>query len=286
VAHLLLLVVASGVSLYAIFLAMLWHFQERVVFQPPAAQLATDVPARRFTYRTSDGVELFAYVVGDCATGATTVLAFHGNAELARWMVSWANELARRSGACVVLPEYRGYDGAPGSPTYAASRLDALAALTFTRDTLGVATDRIVYFGHSLGTAIATELASAEPPRSLVLQAPFSSARAMAARMAIPGPAVVWGLISRVHFDTVGRVRQLACPVWVAHGTSDLVIPVGMGRAVFAAARAQGRLLIVDGAGHNDVPVKGGEAYWRWLVDAVAPPAATAAAPSGTRSAP
>ena len=77
-AHLLLLVVASIVSLYAIFLATLWRFQERVVFQPPAALLATDVPARRFAYRSGDDVELFAYVVGDCTTAETTVPAYRG----------------------------------------------------------------------------------------------------------------------------------------------------------------------------------------------------------------
>lgn len=284
--HLLLLVAASVVSLYAIFLATLWRFQERVVFQPPAALPATDVPARRLAYRSSDGIELFAYVVGDCTTAATTVLAFHGNAELARWMVPWALELARRSAACVVLPEIRGYDGTRGAPTYESSSLDARAALAFTRDTLRAAPDRIVYFGHSLGTAIATELASAEPPRSLVLQAPFSTARAMAARMVVPGFTFLWQLISRVHFDTVTRVRRLRCPVWVAHGTIDFVIPVAMGREVFEAAPVQGRLLIVDGAAHSDIPAKGGEAYWRWLVDAVAPPAAIAGAPSETRSAP
>ena len=60
-------------------------------------------------------------------------------------------------------------------------------------------------------------------------------------------------------------MRSLRCPVWVAHGTRDVVIPVRMGREVFNSAAVKGELLIVDGAGHNDVPEVGGDAYWRWL---------------------
>src|SRR5215217_1979110 len=96
-----------------------------------------------------------------------------------------------------------GYDGIPGAPTYATSAHDARAALAYVRDSLGVASNNVVLFGHSLGSAIAAELAAAQHPRSLVLQAPFSSARAMAARMAVPGLTAFFGLISRIHFDTI-----------------------------------------------------------------------------------
>ena len=64
------------VLLYAGLLAMLWWFQERVVFQPPSGVAASDVPARRVEYRAADGVQLFAYVVGDCSPHRTAMLAF------------------------------------------------------------------------------------------------------------------------------------------------------------------------------------------------------------------
>ena len=213
----------------------------------------------------SDGVELFAYVVGECTSANTVIIAFHGNADIARWFVPWAFDVVRQTSACVIVPEYRGYDGAGGRPTYASSALDARAAVDYARQSLGADQSRLVYFGHSLGTAIATELARAQSPRSLILQSPFTSARAMARRMFVPGLTLFWSTISRVHFDTVVAVRSLRCPVWVAHGTRDVVIPVRMGREVFNSAAVKGELLIVDGAGHNDVPEVGGEAYWRWL---------------------
>ena len=274
---------------------MLWWFQERVVFQPPSGVAASDVPARRVEYRAADGVQLFAYVVGDCSPHRTAMLAFHGNADIARWLVPWANVAVRETNACVVIPEYRGYDGVTGRPTYAGSSLDARAAFSFVRDTLHVAPANMVFFGHSLGTAIAAELAAAETPRSLILQSPFSTARAMAARMFLPGLTAFWRMVSRVHFDTIERVRALRAPVWVAHGDRDIIIPVRMGREVFDAAGRKGELLIVRGAGHNDVADVGGRDYWAWLSQAVnaAPVAAsrgttdtTRDARAGTRSAP
>jgi fermentation-respiration switch protein FrsA (DUF1100 family) len=78
-----------------------------------------------------------------------------------------------------------------------------------------------------------------------------------------------WGLISRIHFDTVARVAELDTPVWVAHGERDLIIPTRMGRRVFEAARSKGELLLVPRAGHNDVPDTGGEAYWAWMAKAL-----------------
>src|SRR5688572_9580585 len=106
-------------------------------------------------------------------------------------------------------------------------------------------------------------------PAALVLQSPFSSARDMAARMFVPPIPWLWRQISRVHYDTRAAVASMDVPVHVAHGTRDLNIPARMGRLVFHASRRPGTLLLVDGAGHNDVADVGGERYWRWLLEAV-----------------
>jgi fermentation-respiration switch protein FrsA (DUF1100 family) len=76
-------------------------------------------------------------------------------------------------------------------------------------------------------------------------------------------------MISRVHYQTASRVRQLEVPVHVAHGELDVIIPVRMGRSVYEAARRKGALLLVREAGHNDVPIAGGASYWRWVGEAL-----------------
>lgn len=259
------LAVAAAAAALVLLLVALWWGQERILFQPSAGPYPDGAPARRVAYRAADGTELFAYVLGDEAAAARgAVLMFHGNADLAAWRVPWGEEVARRTGRLVVLAEYRGYAGLPGPPSVAGARADALAALAWLR-AQPVAHDRIAYYGHSLGSAIATELAAAHPPETLLLESPFSSARDMA-RIVIGGPMErLWRTVSRIPYDTEARVRELEVPVWVSHGTADLIIPVRMGRDVHAAAARAGELLLVRGAGHNDVPERGGAAYWRWL---------------------
>jgi uncharacterized protein len=269
VLRLIYLAAAGAALVYVGLLAGLWYYQERVLFQPPRRVPDEPVAARRVSYPAADGVELFAYLVGECTAPGLTVVAFHGNAEVSRWSVPWALRLARATGACVMLPEYRGYDGIAGGPTYATSALDAKAATDFLANSLYVAPSSVVLYGHSLGSAVAAELAAHQTPRALVLQSPLSTARAMAERLGVPGITGLWWLISRIHFDTPARVRAIASPVWVSHGDRDIVIPVRMGYEVFAAAADKGELLVVKGAGHNDVAEVGGEAYWAWLVRAV-----------------
>lgn len=256
-----------------LMLVVLWRRQERIVFQPPADVPAAPAVARRVEFAADDGHPLYGYLVQPVtATGAppAILIAFHGNADLSAWFVPWARELAERSGAAVFVPEYRGYGGIPGSPTYESSASDARGALAWVNAEYPGAP--VALYGHSLGSAIAAELAEFMTPRlpaALVLQSPFTSAQAMAARMLVPPIPGLWSLISRVHYDTRRVVGALDVPVHVAHGTRDVVIPVRMGRAVFAAAKRPGALLIVEGAGHNDVADAGGRDYWRWITTAL-----------------
>jgi fermentation-respiration switch protein FrsA (DUF1100 family) len=254
--------------------AWLWRNQERVVFQPPNLRVDAPPSARRVEFDADDGHALFGYVLERSdSSPATMVIAFHGNADMAAWTVPWARELSRRADVTVFVPEYRGYDGIAGPPSYRTAASDARGALAFALREFRPA--RIVLFGHSLGSAVATELArELQPagPAALVLQSPLTSAREMASRMLVPPFPSLWRLIARVHYDTRGIVMTLDTPVFVAHGTSDLIVPVRMGRQVFHGARRPGTLLLVQGAGHNDVADVGGERYWQWLVDAVRRP--------------
>jgi alpha-beta hydrolase superfamily lysophospholipase len=254
--------------------ALLWVPQERLVFQPPrprARHRAVPDGAELVDYAAADGQPLFGYVVRPPAPGdgaPRAALVFHGNAELARDSVPWAREAARRTGHTLFVAEYRGYAGLPGTPSYAGSRLDAQAAHDAACAALGVRGSELALFGHSLGSAVAAELAAARPPRSLVLQSPFTSARAMARMTAAP-LARWWERLARVHFDTAARVAALDVPVWVAHGGLDLIVPPAMGRAVHARARRPGELLVVPLAGHNNVARVGDARYWTWLARAV-----------------
>lgn len=253
-------------------LAVLWWKQEKILFQPPGHADIGDVPADKIQYTAADGQPLFGFLVGG-APASKVLLCFHGNADLAVWQLEWASDVVHRFGITVFLAEYRGYGGIPGKPTYSASALDSEAAYLCVVEQLHVAPGRILFFGHSLGSAVAAELAKRHPTRALLLQSPFTSAREMA-RLTLARPVTrIWKLVSRIHFDVVAVVKTVDARVSVVHGTRDLVIPSRMGKTVYDAAKVKGAFALIEKAGHNNIVDVAGQNYWSWFSSAIVPTA-------------
>ena len=260
------------VSLFVLLVVLAWVFQERIAFQPPRGPYPEPGAVKRFDYTASDGQSLFAYVVPGSITPPAALIAFHGNADLAVHQIEWAEEVAGRTGLTVILAEYRGYMGLSGRPSYDGVTLDAEAAFALATDTLRIPAGRLAYFGHSLGSAVATELAAKHPPQALVLEAPFTSARDMAARMMGSWfTSSIWPLVGRLQFNTAEIVQSLDMPVSVSHGGKDVVVPSHMGEAVYRNAKTKGKWFFVQRASHNDLRITGGDDYWTWLTNGLAP---------------
>lgn len=257
---------------FVLLIVLAWAFQERIAFQPPGSPFPNPGSTTRVDYTARDGQRLFAYIVGHPDKSTPLVIAFHGNADLSVRMIDWAHEILERTGIPVMLAEYRGYMGIEGRPTYAGVGMDAEAARTYAHEKLGIPDTRIALFGHSLGSAVAAELAAKHPVRALILESPFTSARDMAAAMVGPWfTSSVWSLVSRLHFNTASIVKSLNIPVSVAHGGHDRVVPSRMGEAVYQEARVKGKWLFIPDAGHNDLRLHGGERYWEWITGALEP---------------
>lgn len=255
--------------------AGVWWRQERIAYQPPAERPKPPGGVRRVDYTDTGGQPLYGYVVAPTSTPVGVLVAFHGNADLATWQIPWAQEIARRTGWSVLLAEYRGYGGLPGMPTYAGIQKDAkaawLTALQIAHEHADTAPPAFALFGHSLGSAVAVELAGEiragqeERLVALLLQSPFTSARDMARIVSTRPVQLLWKLIARVHYDTRTCFDTIDVPIWIAHGARDWLVPVSMGRELFARTRVPGELLVVHDAGHNDVDQIGGDSYWRWV---------------------
>ena len=289
----LMTLVVGALLLMALSVGAVWWRQERIAYQPPAENPAPPRDVQRVEFAASDGQPLYAYVIEPSAgvsAAAGVLIAFHGNADLATWQIGWARDIARRTNWCVVLAEYRGYGGLPGTPDYEGLRRDARAAWDYVAKV--VASSRpVAVFGHSLGSAVAVELTTelvdedAALPVMLLLQSPFTSAREMVRIVSTRPVHALWNLIARVHYDTRARLARLAIPVWIAHGERDWLVPVAMGRELHATCTHPGRLLLVSDAGHNDVDERGAAMYWQWMTDALAAAAtARSALSSGDRS--
>jgi fermentation-respiration switch protein FrsA (DUF1100 family) len=202
---------------------------------------------------TSDGVRLNGWWISQPQARFTT-LHLHGNGGNITHRAEIALALAR-SGSSVLLLDYRGYGRSEGRPTEAGLYRDAEAAYEHLR-ARGVAPENLIIHGESLGSAVAVDLATRKTCAGLVLEAPFSSARAVAGRvLPLLGPALIWS------FNAKGKIGQLRVPLLVIHGDRDEVIDYSLGRELFEAAPEPKQFWTVEGAGHNDILPVGGDAY-------------------------
>jgi dipeptidyl aminopeptidase/acylaminoacyl peptidase len=259
----LLRALALALLVYGLILVLAWRYQDRLAFPAPRALLPTPSDAglpdgRRVEVRTADGVTLRGWYLPP-ASGAPRpvpgLLWFCGNMEtvagMGRLAAAW-----RPPEMALLFLDYRGYGESDGEPTEHGLYLDADAAWTWLVAQPDVDPTRVALYGRSLGAAVALELATHHPVRAVVLDSPFSSARALA-------KLHYWFLPSAlVHLsmDNLARARSLAVPLFVAHGTDDRIAPITMGRAVAAAAHAR-TFLAIEGAGHNDTYDLGGARY-------------------------
>jgi uncharacterized protein len=254
----------AGVAAVALVaMAGLWLLQRRLIFLPdtsavpPAAEVIEG--ARDVTLTTADDLDLGAwYVPANGGDPSATVLVANGNAGNRSSRAPLAVALSRR-GLAVLLFDYRGYGGNPGSPSEDGLALDVRAARSYLLER-GVAESELIYFGESIGTGVVSGLATEHPPAGLLLRSPFTDLPAVAQRQ-LPFLPVRWLMHDR--FPVEQDVTDLDIPVTVVLGLEDSLVPPGLSREVASAAGAE--VVEVTGAGHNDRVLLDGDE----LIDAV-----------------
>ncbi len=171
-----LYVLAAVVVVAALLLTLLWVFQRQLIYFPGwarAGRAGEVMPGGRdVTLKTSDHLQLGAWYFRVGGGGHVTVLVASGNAGNRSLRAPLAVALAR-AGLSVLLFDYRGFSGNPGTPTEEGLGRDARAAHRFLVDEVGVRPDRLLYYGESLGAAVVTRLAAELAPGGLVLRSPF-----------------------------------------------------------------------------------------------------------------
>jgi fermentation-respiration switch protein FrsA (DUF1100 family) len=211
---------------------------------------------------TEDGVALHGWWIPSRSGGAAcgAVVYFHGNANTIAPRAWLGQRLAGR-GLDVLLFDYRGYGLSEGRPTEAGLRRDARAAWSHVVEDRGIPPERLVLFGNSLGSAVATGLALERPAAALVLGAPFPDFRALVRHHApwLPLRVLPW---RDGRYPAGSRIGELDLPVLVALGEADQVVPAGLSREVYDAAR-EPRRLVATPAEHNTLI--GHPAVWRAL---------------------
>ena len=184
------------------------------------------------SFPTADGLTLKGWFVSRTATPEFTVIVFNGNAGNRAFRAPLADALSR-SNLAVLLFDYRGFGGNPGSPTEEGLSTDARAARDYVVSRSDVDRRRIVYFGESLGTAVAAALAVDYPPAALILRSPFTSMTDVGRHHYAFLP-VRWLLRDR--YATIDRIARVNAPLLVIGGDADSIVPIAQTRRIYEAA--------------------------------------------------
>jgi len=247
--------VLAGVTglavLYAVAVVALVVLQRQIIFRPaegpPQVERVGVAGLAQVTIRTEDGLDLMAWQVAP-GLGAPVVLYLHGNGG----HVGHRAERVRRIAALgwgALFVTYRGYGGNPGQPTETGLKLDVAAGLAALR-AQGIEDGRIVVWGESLGSGLATALAAQHRFGAVVLETPYTSLADIAKRRY---PLVPVDLLLRDRFDSLVHVPKIASPILILVGDRDRTVPPDMGRTILAAAGERGELWVAAEGGHNDL---------------------------------
>jgi len=190
------------------------------------------------------------------------LLYLHGNGLNVGANVEHANRF-HRLGLSVFLIDYRGYGKSQGDfPSESRVYEDAQLAWDYLVKQRGIKPSQIYIYGHSLGGAIAIDLAVRHPEAAgLIVEGSFTSARAMVDFQAGVYRVFPIDLLLTQRFDSIAKVDRLQMPVLFIHGSADTVVPTQMSKKLFDAAPEPKQLYIVPDGGHNNSAQIGGAEY-------------------------
>lgn len=261
-----LLLPAAVVALAAAATAAFESIMQRALYRasPALAGPPDDVgvPYEEVTFFTADGLPLQGWFFKG-AQPAATILFMHGTSYNASDM--WCGEqrakafgtFLRAIGCHFMTFDYRGYGACPGRPTEQGTYLDAEAALAYLHLRPDVDPARIIFYGFSLGTGVAVELALREHCCGLILRAPFTSIKEMAVDR-FPALTVLFALmpwLPRTRYDSVTKIDRVRAPVLIMHGDADESVPQWMGYRLLEMAPEPKRFVNLAGANHTDFPL-------------------------------
>lgn len=177
-----------------------------------------------------------------------TIVFFHGNAGNLAGSMKKLRPLTD-AGYGALLVEYPGFFGMPGKPSEASCYATARAAVR-TLARMGINTQQMVLMGHSLGTGIATRMASEFPVAGLVLIAPYTTFADFVA-LHFPLFPAQWLLWDR--FENSATIGKIDVPLLIVHGAHDEEIPVSHSAMINQLAHEPKTYIILPNAGHDDL---------------------------------
>lgn len=258
----LLRFVVVGVFVYCALLGLLMWFEESLIFFPARyPQGEWDPPELAFedvSIEAADGTRLHAWYVPHEEPRAFVLYA-HGNAGNLSHRWPMLRVLHDDLNVATLIFDYRGYGRSEGRPHEAGVLDDARAARDWLAQHEGLRPNQIVLLGESLGCGVCVQLAAEQGARGLVLQNAFTSMPDVAANHY---PVVPVRYLMRTRLPAIDLIDRYHGPLLQSHAGNDSVIPIELGRRLFAAAHEPKQFLVLDGQDHNDLLTSD---YWQTL---------------------
>jgi uncharacterized protein len=257
-----LLLISTGIllALYITVCAFLFFFQRWLIFSPSTFEIEITPATYNLKYE-----EVWIPVVNSdrqierihgwwlpSSQSDVVFLHFHGAGANIGFNAKFAREL-QKTGASVLLIDYRGYGKSEGiHPSEIQVYADAEAAWNYLTKTKRIPSKQILIFGHSLGGAIAIDLAAKHPEAGgLIVESSFSTLKDLISQKGL------WifplDLLQNQDFRSLDKVPLLKIPVLFLHGTADQQIPHAMSQLLYNAAPEPKQLIMLSGVGHDDL---------------------------------
>lgn len=243
---------------YGLLVLLAWTFSNSLVFFP-RRELKRNPSERGLSFedvffKAVDGTALHGWFLP--GEGRGTVLFCHGNAGNISHRLD-SLEIFHRLGLSVFIFDYRGYGKSDGKPTEAGVYSDVEGAWRYLLQERKASPEEIVLFGRSLGGAVAAWMAEQVRPRGLILESTFTSLADAGRHHFFFLPVK---LIVGDSFNTLGRMKNIHCPVLLASSPDDEIVPGDHGRVLFDAAGEPKKFLPLKGD-HNWGFLLTGESY-------------------------
>ena len=240
---------------YIALCLMAYWIQERFIFKPE--KLSSDfvykynTPFEELHFNMPDGAHINGLLFFTEMTAKRgLVMYFHGNSRSIKGWSKYARDFTRH-GYDVVMIDYRGFGKSSGKRTETNLKNDA--EYIFNRMSFDYAyqEDQIVIYGRSLGSGFAAKLASNHRPKMLILDAPYYSFSHLTNRFL---PFLPVSIILRFKIRTDQWIKYVRCPIYIIHGSKDLLIPLSSSIRLAKVVPLNTHLVVIHGGGHNNLP--------------------------------
>lgn len=245
-----LMIVLYVAGAYGMMVLCLFFLQSKLLYFPSQDIVTTpalvSLPYESVTLTTEDHVQLDGWFL-PAADPRGVVLFFHGNAgNISHRLDSLS--IFHELGLSVLIFDYRGFGRSEGTISEEGSYRDAEAAVRYLMEERDVPLQNMIYFGRSLGGAIAAHLAMKVAPAALIIESTFTSVPDLAAQLY---PLLPVRLMSRFSYNAKKYLESVSCPVLIVHSVDDEIIPVRHGRDLLTAANDPKQFLEIHGS-HNE----------------------------------